>query len=234
MERRDRHTLGGRARGPRGLYAESIRRADSGGWQEREELFSRDQGVDNEPRGLQRLSAPFLAVNEGQHAQDLATGLTDGLNRLERRSASRDDILDYHDMVARLKRPFNQLAGPVLLGLLSNSKGPNHWSIPLFGGKRTGVGNGVGDRVGPKGQSADGVHRPPGGAQTSQPDPANEELPLRAHRRQAAVHIQGGPPTGGQHKIAPLGRTAGQQGDEGCRRGIRCVRRDRQGEPPIS
>ena len=78
-----------------------------------------------------RLPPTFLSIHQNQNKRHPASRVLDGLNRLQRRAASRDDIIDHHDQVAFLEITFDQFLPPVRLDALAHDESleGDGWSI---------------------------------------------------------------------------------------------------------
>jgi len=102
-----------------------------------------------------RLPPTFFSIHQNQDKRHSSSRVLNGLNRLQRRAASRNDIIDHHDQVAFLEIAFDQFLPPVCLDALAHDESldGDGWSI-----RKCGEGNAERDRVGSHRQAADGIN----------------------------------------------------------------------------
>src|SRR5690606_8770174 len=157
----------------------------------------------------QALAAAFLAVDDGQDAEDAAAGLLDRADRAQRTLARGHDVLDHDHVHPRPERTFDQAPGPVSLRLF-----PDRERVDRAPRERGRVCDRVGYGVGAEGEAADGVGPPTLLIEGLERGPAEERLALTAHRREARVDVVGGTPAARQHEVAEPDRATDEQLDE--------------------
>src|SRR5438105_506989 len=148
---------------------------------------------------LDRLATAFLAIHHCHHTKHVPAFALHGGDRLARRSARGEYILDDDHGEARRETALDALTGPVLLRLLAHGKRIEQLSPPARRQRER-----VGDRVGAEGETADRAGSPTPHGHTIEPEPADYGEAIAGHRGEAGVDVKGGPAARREHEIAPL------------------------------
>src|SRR5436309_7919297 len=113
---------------------------------------------------LDRLAAALLAIHHRHHTEHVPSLALHRADRLARRSARGEDVLDNDDGEARREAPFDALTGPVVLRLLAHGKRVQQLS-PAARGQRERIGDGIGAAR----ETADGAGSPAADGPTTEP-----------------------------------------------------------------
>src|SRR5436309_2962188 len=141
---------------------------------------------------LDRLAAAFLAIHHRQHTEHVPSLAFHRADRLARRSARGEDVLDNDDGEARREAPFDALTGPVVLRLLTHGK-----RVQLLSAAARGQRERIGDGIGAKSETVDGAVAPAPDGQALTPEPADHGETITGHRGEAGVDVERGPAAGG-------------------------------------
>src|SRR2546427_393737 len=146
---------------------------------------------------LDRLAAALLAIHDCQHTEHVPSLAFHRADRLARRSARGEDVLDNDDGEARREAPFDALTGPVVLRLLTHGK-----RVQLLSAAARGQRERIGDGIGAERETADGAGAPAPDGQAIEPEPADHRETITGHRGEAGVDGERGPAAGGEDEIA--------------------------------
>ena len=102
-----------------------------------------------------RFPPAFFSIHQNQHKRHPASRVLDGLDRLQRRATSRNDIIDHHDQVAFLEITLDQFLPSVRFDALAHNE-----SLEEMDGlsESAAESDAERDRVGSHRQTADGIN----------------------------------------------------------------------------
>ncbi len=135
--------------------------------------------------GFDSLAPALLTVDQRQHTSDRGSSTTNRVDRFQRRAATRNNVFYDHHSITGSKRAFNQLASAVGLGFLPDGECTQRCSR-----QRAGVCDGVRHGIGSEGKTANRIRAPVRGDQLGEPQRADQDETLGAHRRHPGVDIQ--------------------------------------------
>src|SRR5438874_8454461 len=93
-----------------------------GGFLRNKQVSCPKKGHKTGPAARQSVDSALLAIDHADCDSALETGLPERVERLDGRTAGRDDVLDQAHPLARFEGPFQPIRGPVLLRLVADDQ----------------------------------------------------------------------------------------------------------------